>query len=45
MSKNDQEASVVMGAYRRNAISRLFHRSLANIVIEQTNAFLFIMHE
>jgi hypothetical protein len=43
--KNDESAIVVMGAYGRNAISRLFHRSLANIVIEETNAFLFIMHE
>jgi nucleotide-binding universal stress UspA family protein len=43
--KNDEPAIVVMGAYGRNAVSRLFHRSLANIVIEETNAFLFIMHE
>jgi nucleotide-binding universal stress UspA family protein len=43
--KNDEPAMVVMGAYGRNAVSRLFHRSLANIVIEETNAFLFIMHE
>jgi nucleotide-binding universal stress UspA family protein len=43
--KNDEPTIVVMGAFGRNAISRLFHRSLANIVIEETNAFLFIMHE
>lgn len=36
---------VVMGAYGGNAVSRLFHKSLANIVIEETNAALFIMHE
>jgi nucleotide-binding universal stress UspA family protein len=43
--KNDETSIVVMGAYGRNAISRLFHRSLSNIVIEETNAFLFVMHE
>ena len=43
--KNDEHAIVVMGAYGRNAVSRLFHRSLSNIVIEETNALLFIMHE
>jgi hypothetical protein len=43
--KNDEQAIVIMGAYGRNAISRLFHRSLSNIVIEETNAFLFMMHE
>jgi len=43
--KNDEHPIVVMGAYGRNAVSRLFHRSLSNIVIEETNALLFIMHE
>lgn len=43
--KNEGSSMVVMGAYGRNAVSRLFHRSLANIVIEETDAFLFIMHE
>lgn len=43
--KNDQQSIVIMGAYGRNAVSRLFHRSLANIVIEETNALIFIMHE
>ena len=43
--KNDDHPIVVMGAYGRNAVSRLFHRSLSNIVIEETNALLFIMHE
>jgi len=38
-------AVVVMGAYGGNAMSRLFHRSLANVVIEETNAFVFVMHE
>lgn len=43
--KNDEPSIVVMGAYGRNAVSRLFHKSLANIVIEETNALVFIMHE
>jgi nucleotide-binding universal stress UspA family protein len=43
--KNDEPTIVVMGAFGRNAISRLFHRSLAHIVMEETNAFVFIMHE
>jgi nucleotide-binding universal stress UspA family protein len=43
--KKEDSPMVVMGAYGGNAVSRLFHRSLANIVIEETNAFLFIMHE
>jgi nucleotide-binding universal stress UspA family protein len=43
--KNEKPSIVVMGAYGGNAVSRLFHRSLANIVIGETNALLFIMHE
>lgn len=43
--RDDEPSIVVMGAYGRNAVSRLFHKSLANIVIEETNALLFIMHE
>ncbi len=38
-------ALVVMGAYGRTAISRLFHKSLANTVIQHTKASLFISHE
>jgi hypothetical protein len=45
LHKNDEQSIVVMGAYGGNAVSRLFHRSLANIVIEETNALVFIMHE
>lgn len=43
--KNDDQCIVVMGAYGGNAVSRLFHRSLSNIVVEETNALVFIMHE
>lgn len=43
--RQNEPAMVVMGAYGGNAVSRMFHRSLANIVVEETEAFLFIMHE
>jgi nucleotide-binding universal stress UspA family protein len=43
--KNDEQVIVIMGAYGGNAVSRLFHRSLANIVIQETKALVFIMHE
>jgi hypothetical protein len=36
---------VVMGAYGRTAISRLFRQSLANSVLERTAASLFVTHE
>ena len=36
---------VVMGAYGRTAVSRLFRQSLANAVIEKTASSLFITHE
>lgn len=36
---------VVMGAYGRTAISRLFHKSLANTIIQHTKSSLFITHE
>lgn len=41
----DQPAVVVMGAYGRSAVSRMFHRSLAHVVIGETNALVFITHE
>jgi nucleotide-binding universal stress UspA family protein len=43
--RNDEATIVVMGSFGRNAISRLFHKSLANVVLEETNASVFIMHE
>jgi hypothetical protein len=36
---------LVMGAFGGNAIARMFHRSLANVVLEQTSASVFIKHE
>jgi nucleotide-binding universal stress UspA family protein len=36
---------VVMGAYGRTAVSRLFRQSLANAILEKTGAALFTTHE
>jgi nucleotide-binding universal stress UspA family protein len=45
LKQNSQNAMVVMGAYGRNAISRLFHQSLSNKVIKELNAPVFITHQ
>jgi nucleotide-binding universal stress UspA family protein len=36
---------VIMGAYGRSALSRLFRQSLANSILEKANASLFVTHE
>ena len=36
---------VVMGAYGRNALSRLFHQSVSNKVIKELNMPVFITHQ
>ena len=36
---------VVMGAYGRTAVSRFFRQSLADAVMEKTDASLFTTHE
>lgn len=38
-------ALVIMGAYGRSVVSRIFRQSLANFLLEKTNASLFITHE
>lgn len=45
LKENGEHAIVVMGAYGRNAISRLFHQSLSNRVIQELNAPVFITHQ
>lgn len=45
IGKENPYAVVVMGAFGGNAISRLFHKSLANVVLEETIASVFIIHE
>ena len=42
---NGGHSIVVMGAYGRNAISRLFHQSLSNKVIKELNTPVFITHQ
>lgn len=36
---------VVMGAFGRSSLSRFFKESLANVILEQTNAPVFIAHD
>jgi hypothetical protein len=45
VNHHDGRPLVVMGAYGRSSISRLFHQSLANAVLEKTSASLFTTHE
>jgi nucleotide-binding universal stress UspA family protein len=45
LKRAGENAIVVMGAYGRNAISRLFHQSLANRVIQEINVPVFITHQ
>jgi hypothetical protein len=42
---NSQASIVVMGSFGENTLSRIFHKSLSNAVLLQTNASLFITHE
>jgi nucleotide-binding universal stress UspA family protein len=43
--KEQDSTLVVMGAYGRSALSRLFRQSLANSILEKANASLFVTHE
>jgi nucleotide-binding universal stress UspA family protein len=45
IQKGDHECMVVMGAFGGNAMARMFHKSLANLVLEETSASVFIIHE
>ncbi|HZH94378.1 MAG TPA: universal stress protein [Flavisolibacter sp.] len=38
------DAVVIMGAFSRSALSRMFHKSLATIVLNETRLSLFIAH-
>lgn len=40
-----KKALVVMGAYGRSSLSRLFKESLASVVLQKTSAPLFITHD
>jgi nucleotide-binding universal stress UspA family protein len=45
IQRDDHDCIVVMGAFGGNAMARIFHRSLANVVLEETSASIFIIHE
>jgi len=44
LDEHTENTMVVMGAYGRSAISRLFHPGLSNIVLEQARTSLFVAH-
>jgi len=44
LDENTENSMVVMGAYGRSAISRLFKPSLSNVILEQSRTSLFIAH-
>ena len=45
LKENETNVLVVMGAFGRSVISRLFHRSLSNIILEETRVSLFTTHK
>lgn len=45
LDEHTENTMVVMGAYGRSAISRLFKPSLSNVVLNQSRTSLFIAHD
>ncbi len=45
LQANGENSIVVMGAYGRTSLSRLFHQSLSNKVIQEVNVPVFITHQ
>lgn len=45
LKQHGENAIVVMGAYGRNALSRLFQQSLSNRIIKELNTPVFITHQ
>lgn len=45
LRRHDSNSLIVMGAFGRSAVSRLFHPSLANTVLEEGSISLFNAHE
>ena len=45
LKENETNVLVVMGAFGRSAISRLFHRSLSNVILDDTRVSLFTTHK
>jgi nucleotide-binding universal stress UspA family protein len=44
-NKFTDSAFVVMGAYGRGGLSRMFRQSMANSLLQKTGASLFLTHE
>ena len=45
LNKDVNNVLVVMGAFGRNIISRFFHRSLSNVILNETKVSLFTTHK
>jgi nucleotide-binding universal stress UspA family protein len=45
IGKESADSLVIMGNYDGNAMSRIFHRSLANVILQETSANLFLTHD
>lgn len=45
MKKDGADSIIVMGAYGRNALSRLLHQSLSNMLIKEAKVLIFIAHQ
>ncbi|MBS1685039.1 MAG: universal stress protein [Bacteroidetes bacterium] len=45
MKKDGADSVIVMGAYGRNALSRLMHQSLSNALIKEAKVPIFIAHQ
>jgi nucleotide-binding universal stress UspA family protein len=45
LKQNSENAVVVMGAYGRNSLSRFFHQSMSNKIIQEVNVPVFITHQ
>ncbi|MBX7140521.1 MAG: universal stress protein [Chitinophagales bacterium] len=45
LKKHKEKSVVVMGSYGRSALSRMFHSSLSNKVIEEVKVPVFITHQ
>lgn len=45
LNEGSANTMIVLGAYGRSGLSRLMHKSLADDVIEKTQASVFIVHE
>jgi nucleotide-binding universal stress UspA family protein len=45
LQAHGENSIVVMGAYGRTSLSRLFHQSISNKIIQEVNVPVFITHQ